>query len=136
MNNLNKLKSLLMNKKTNQKVESETLTNLAIKEFRQRFAKDFLDILVLRLVQTEPMWGYKIIRKVEKLFEIKIRHGALYPLLNSLEVNGLLKSKKEVRGRRVRKVYEITRKGIQLVDSYHDFLREQLQMLNIKGQET
>jgi len=117
-------------------VESETLTNLAIKEFRQRFAKDFLDILVLRLVQTEPMWGYRIIRKVEKLFEIKIRHGALYPLLNSLEVNGLLKSRQEVRGRRVRKVYEITPKGMQLVDSYHDFLREQLQMLNIKGQET
>jgi len=116
-------------------MESETLTDLAVKEFRQRFAKDFLDILVLRLIQAEPMWGYKIIRKVEKIFEIKIRHGALYPLLNSLEMNGLLKSKQEVRGRRARKVYEITPKGMQLLDSYHDFLREQLQTLNIKGQE-
>jgi len=103
------------------------------KEFKQRFAKDFLDILVLRLIQTESMWGYKIIKEIEKLFEIKLRHGALYPLLNSLQANGFLISKQDVYGRRLRKVYEITPKGTQLIDSYYDFLREQLQKLNITG---
>jgi len=112
------------------------LTETYIKEFGERFAKDFLDILVLRLIQREPTWGYRIIKKVETLFNIKLRHGALYPLLNALEAKGFLKSKEEVRGRRVRKVYEITPKGVQLVESYYNFLREQLQMLNIKGQET
>ena len=98
-----------------------------------RFSKSFLDILVLRLIQTEPMWGYKIIKKTEILFGIKLRHGAIYPLLNSLEANGFLRSKQEVHGRRKRKVYEITSRGIQFVSAYYDSLREQLQMLDIKG---
>jgi len=37
-----------------------------------------------------------------------------------------------VKGGRVRKVYQITSKGIQLVDAYYDFLKEQLQKLDIK----
>jgi len=112
------------------------LTETYVKEFGERFAKDFLDILLLRLIHMEPMWGYKIIKKVETLFNVKLRHGALYPLLNALEADGFLTSKKEIRGRRMRKVYEITPKGTQLVESYHNFLREQLQMLNIRDQET
>jgi len=98
----------------------------------QRFSKNFLDILVLRLIQSESMWGYKIIKKTEGLFGIKLRHGAIYPLLNSLEANGFLRSKQEVYGRRKRKVYEITSRGVQLVTAYYEFLREQLQMLDIK----
>jgi len=96
------------------------------KEIVQRFSKNFLDIHILRLVQTEPMWGYRILKKTEELFQIKLRHGALYPLLNLLEAKGLLKSKKDVQRGRVRKVYEITKKGTQLVDSYNEFLRQQL----------
>ncbi len=98
-----------------------------------RFSKSFLDILVLRLIQTEPMWGYKIIKKTEILFGIKLRHGAIYPLLNSLEANGFLRSKQEVHGRRKRKVYEITSRGIQFVSAYYDSLSDQLQMQDIKG---
>jgi len=113
-------------------VESEKLSQNFRKEIVQRVSRNFLDILVLRLLQTEPMWGYKIIKKTEKLFGIKLRHGALYPLLNQLEKKGFARSRKMAKGERVRKVYEITPKGIQLVDSYYDFLREQLQRLDIK----
>lgn len=107
-------------------MESEKLIETFIEEIRQRFAKVFLDILVLKLVQSEPMWGYRIIKETERLFGVRLRHGALYPLLNLLQTKGFIRSKKEVKGGRVRKVYEITSKGIQLVNSYHDFLREQL----------
>jgi len=113
-------------------VESETLTQTFRREIVRRVSRNFLDILVLRLIRTEPMWGYKIIKRIEKLFGIKIRHGALYPLLNRLEANGFVRSKKTAKGGRVRKVYEITSKGIQFVDSYYDFLREQLQRLDLK----
>ena len=98
----------------------------------QRMTRNFLDVLILRLIQTEPMWGYKIIKKTERLFGIKIRHGALYPLLNSMEAKDYVRSKKTTKGGRVRKVYEITSKGTQLVDAYYDFLKEQLQSLDIK----
>ena len=102
------------------------------KRIVQRISRNFLDILVLRLIQAEPMWGYKIIKKTERLFGIKLRHGALYPLLNSLEANSYVKSKKITEGGRVRKIYEITSKGTQLVDAYHEFLKQQLEGLDIK----
>ena len=93
----------------------------------QRITRDFLDILVLRLILAEPMWGYKIFKKTEKLFGIKLRHGALYPLLNALEDGSYIKSKKITKGGRVRKVYEITIKGCGLVDAYYDCLKDQLE---------
>ena len=74
------------------------------------------------------MWGYKIKKEIENTYGIKIRHGALYPLLNMLENSGYLRSKQEKHGGRIRKVYEITSKGIQYVDAYYNFLKEQLQM--------
>jgi PadR family transcriptional regulator PadR len=108
------------------------LTENFRKRIVQRITRNFLDILVLRLIQTEPMWGYKIIKETKRLFEIKLRHGALYPLLNSLEEKGYAKSKKTSRGGRIRKVYKITQKGTKLVDAYYDVLKEQQQKLDLK----
>ena len=102
----------------------------------QRINRDFLDILVLRLIRGEPMWGYKIIKKTERLFAIKLGHGALYPLLKSLEDNSYIKSKKIAKGGRVRKVYEITEKGIQVVDAYYDCLKDQLKKRDIEGTQS
>ena len=113
-------------------MERETLTQNFRKQIVRRITRSFLDILILRLIQTEPMWGYKIIKKIERLFRMKIRHGALYPLLNSMEANGYVRSKRTYNGGRVKKVYEITSKGTQLVDAYYDFLKKQLQRLDIK----
>ena len=102
------------------------------KQIVQRINRNFLDILILRLIQAEPMWGYSIIKKTEKLFGIKLRHGALYPLLNTLETEGYVKSEKITKRGRVRKVYEIMPKGTQLVDAYYDFLKEQLEKMDLK----
>ena len=102
----------------------------------QRINKTFLDILVLRLILEEPLWGYKIIKKTEKLFNIKLRHGALYPLLNLLEENNYIKSKQIVKGGRIRKVYEITSKGTQLVDAYNNCLLDQLKKRDIEGTQS
>ena len=102
------------------------------KQIVQRITRNFLDILVLRLIQAEPIWGYKIIKKTEKLFGIKLRHGALYPLLNNLETKGYVRYEKTTTRGRIRKVYYITPKGTQLVDAYYNFLKEQLEKIDIK----
>lgn len=96
------------------------------KEIVQHIFRNLLDIMVLRLLRRDPMWGYKMIKIVEEKYGIKLRHGALYPLLNNLERKGFLRSKKETKRGRVRKIYEITSKGIQFVDAYNEFVREQI----------
>jgi len=97
------------------------------KELVQRIIKNLLDIQLLRMVQAQPLWGYMIKKKVETNFQIKLRHGALYPMLNSLERKGFLTSQKQTRGGRVRKVYTITKDGEEYIQSYYGILKEQLE---------
>jgi len=108
-------------------MESINLDQALIKNLKRRFVKSFLDMLVLKLIQNEPMWGYKILKKTETLYQVKLRHGALYPLLNTLEANGYIKSTKELKKGRMRKVYQITPKGTNLIKTYQNFLKQQLE---------
>jgi len=103
------------------------LTETFQKEIVQRITKNLLDIQILKLINTEPMWGYKIKKEVETKFGVKLRHGALYPLLNSLEQKGFLTSQKQQQGGRTRKVYTITKKGKKYIETYHNILKEQIQ---------
>ena len=97
------------------------------KELVQRITRNLLDIQLLRLVQAQPLWGYRIKKKVETDFQVKLRHGALYPMLNSLEKRGFLTSQKQQYGGRARKVYTITKNGRKFLQAYHKILREQLE---------
>jgi DNA-binding PadR family transcriptional regulator len=97
------------------------------KEIVQRIIKNLLDIQILRLIQAQPLWGYRIKKQVETNFDITLRHGALYPLLNTLEIEGFLASRKQQKGGRTRKVYTITNKGKQYVHTYNNVLKEQIQ---------
>ena len=103
------------------------LSEIFKKQIVQRIVKNLLDIYILQIIKNEPTWGYKIKKNIEAEYGIKLRHGALYPLLNALENSGYLTSRKEKHGGRIRKVYEITPKGIQYLDAYYKFLSEQIQ---------
>jgi len=109
------------------------LTATFRKELVQRVTRNLLDIQILRLIQIQPMWGYKIKKQVEELFGVKLRHGALYPLLNNLERKGFLTSQKQQQGGRTRKVYTITRKGKQYLETYANIVKEQIEGFDIKS---
>ena len=97
------------------------------KEIVQRIIKNLLDIQLLRLVDAQPLWGYKIKKQVETEFHMKLRHGALYPMLNRLEKQGFLVSQKQRQGGRIRKVYTVTKKGKEYLESYYNVLKKQLE---------
>jgi DNA-binding PadR family transcriptional regulator len=103
------------------------LTETLKKELVQRIVRNLLDIQILRLIQTEPMWGYKIKKQVAEKFDVKLGHGALYPLLKSLEEKGFITSQKQQQKGRTRKTYTITRKGQEYIDAYQNILKQQIQ---------
>jgi DNA-binding PadR family transcriptional regulator len=72
------------------------------------------------------MWGYKIKKTIENTTGVKLRHGALYPLLNALERKGFLTSQKQKQGGRTRKVYTITAEGKSYIEAYQNILKEQV----------
>ena len=95
----------------------------------------FLKYIVLKIIKDKPTHGYDIIKT------IKLRSkgcwtpstGSIYPILESLESNGLIQSK-EMEERR-RKVYSITYKGIVALDHMTqkrlELLDEMSQIINI-----
>ena len=95
------------------------------KEIIQRLTKSLLDIQLLRLIAKEPMWGYRIKKTFEADLGIKLRHGALYPMLNYLEKEGFVISKRQPQFGRARKVYTVTPKGREYLDAYHTVLEDQ-----------
>jgi PadR family transcriptional regulator PadR len=109
------------------------LSELYEKQLVQRITRTLLDVQVLRLVRTQPMWGYMIKKEAEAKFNVTLRHGALYPLLNSLERDSFFTSEKQFKGRRTRKVYSITPKGEQYLEAYEHVLKEQLNQKDLKS---
>ena len=96
------------------------------KEIVQHIIRNLLDMQLLRIVQVQPTWGYQIKKQVEAEFNIKLRHGALYPALNTLEQRGFLESTKQQKSGRSRKVYAITENGKTYLQTYYSILQGQL----------
>ena len=75
---------------------------------------DHTQLLLLKLLAGEDMYGYQIIlelaRRSSNVFEMK--EGTLYPCLHRLEEQGLIQSRWELAGSRPRRYYAITRRGI------------------------
>ncbi len=98
---------------------------------KQRFARSFLDMIVLSIIRSRPIWGYRIIANMNENFGVKIGYGTMYPLLKSLRTKALIKSGSK-RGER-RKIYEITIKGRKVINLYTELLKEQLQLLETES---
>jgi DNA-binding PadR family transcriptional regulator len=97
------------------------------KEIVQRIGRNLLDIRLLRLIEARPLiWGYMIKKTVETDFNVKLGHGALYPMLKSLEQRGFLKSQRQSERGRTRKLYTLTTQGEEYLQSYYSILKEQL----------
>jgi PadR family transcriptional regulator PadR len=103
------------------------------KEIVQHIIRNLLDIQLLRIIQAQPTWGYKIKKQVDADFNIKLRHGALYPTLSLLEKKGFLESKKQQKAGRVRKVYTITENGKAYLQTYYSILQGKLESTDTKG---
>lgn len=73
-----------------------------------------LDLLVLRVIEREPLHGWGIAQRINQLSadQLKVNQGALYPAIYRLEAQGLLKASDGVaeNGRKVR-CYSLTTHG-------------------------
>ena len=80
----------------------------------KRQSMDHAQLLVLSLLSREDMYGYQMVEELyhrsQQVFAMK--EGTLYPLLHSLEREGLVEAYgQEAPTGRVRKYYHLTRKG-------------------------
>jgi len=81
------------------------------KEIQTKLTKSLLDMIVLQLINQEPMHGYQIITKTRKTFGTYFGPSTIYPLLTSLEKKGYLNSLWNMNADKPRKVFTITSAG-------------------------
>ena len=76
------------------------------------------ELLLLRLLEQQEMYGYQLVRSIRQVTEdaISLGEGVIYPSLHGLERNGALKSRRKAVGGRTRVYYSLTRKGRQRLE--------------------
>jgi DNA-binding PadR family transcriptional regulator len=79
-------------------------------EIRRR---DVFPLLVLHLVAKEPTYGNRLIESIEEMTQgvISVNPNTMYPLLRTMESEGLVEGQWELPDRRTRRYYSITPKG-------------------------
>ena len=96
---------------------------------RRELMKGNIDSLLLCLIGQQPMYGYQVIKELEKRSQgyFKFKEGTLYPALHSLESAGLILGKwQTLPSGRQRRYYYVTDKGSRVLvvkmNQWQDFL--------------
>lgn len=96
---------------------------------RRELIKGSTDSLLLCLISQQPMYGYQIIKELERRSRgyFKFKEGTLYPALHRLERAGLILGKwQSLPSGRQRRYYYITNKGnrvlVAKMNQWQDFL--------------
>ena len=71
------------------------------------------ELLLLRLLDSNDMYGYELVRSIKLATgeAISLGEGVIYPVLHGLERSGSLKSRRKSVGGRTRVYYALTSKG-------------------------
>ncbi len=87
------------------------------------FYLGFIRLHVLFHASHEPIFGLGILRELER-HGYDLSPGTLYPLLHRMEKRGLLTSRRELVGGRLRRVYLITETGTETLYKAREKVRE------------
>ncbi len=92
------------------------------KEVQVKLMKGLLDLIILQFLNGQPMHGYQIITRIRKTFGVYFGPSTIYPLLNTLEKKGYVKSEWNMSNERPRKEYNLTTDGQNLLNFTEDSL--------------
>ncbi len=86
---------------------------MAARETNPNFMNGVPELLILRLLQQEEMYGYEIVQAIHSRTDAVIAagEGVVYPVLHGLERGGALKSRRKTVNGRSRIYYSVTAKG-------------------------
>jgi PadR family transcriptional regulator, regulatory protein PadR len=86
---------------------------MADRETNPNFMNGVPELLILRLLQQEEMYGYEIVQAIRDRTDaiIAVGEGVVYPVLHGLERDGALKSRRKAVSGRSRIYYSVTPAG-------------------------
>lgn len=86
---------------------------MAPRESNPNFMNGVPELLILRLLEEQEMYGYEIVQAIRDRTEavITVGEGVVYPVLHALEHAGALKSRRKTVAGRSRIYYSVTKAG-------------------------
>jgi DNA-binding PadR family transcriptional regulator len=87
------------------------------------FFLGFIKIHILHHASEESIYGVKIMEEIKR-HGYQVSPGLIYPTLHSLERQGYLKGEKEVTKGKVRKYYQITGEGLEILEESKAKIKE------------
>ena len=83
------------------------------RESNPNFMNGVPELLILRLLQQEEMYGYEIVQAIRDRTDavIAVAEGVVYPVLHGLEQDGALRSRRKTVNGRSRIYYSVTAAG-------------------------
>jgi PadR family transcriptional regulator, regulatory protein PadR len=86
---------------------------MTVHETNPNFMNGVPELLILRLLKLEEMYGYEIVQAIRRRTGavIAVGEGVVYPVLHSLEREGALKSRRKTVHGRSRIYYSVTPAG-------------------------
>ncbi|RLC94540.1 MAG: PadR family transcriptional regulator [Chloroflexi bacterium] len=88
-------------------------------EHKRELLKGNTDALLLSLLRGQPMYGYQIIKELNRRSQgyFRFKEGTLYPALHRLETAGLVRGTWErLPSGKERRYYHLTDKGLKLLE--------------------
>ena len=93
-------------------------------ELRTRFVRGFLDVTIMKMLLEEPLWGYKMMGVLKARYGVKVGPAVIYPLLDSMEADGLIVAEEVYSGKRKRKVYKVLPQGETMLKNMDLILKD------------
>ena len=84
--------------------------------------RGLLDVCVLAAIKDGDSYGYKIIKDMKPYVDMS--ESTLYTILKRLELSDMLTVRSAEHGGRLRKYYQITKKGIARLEEFKSEWRE------------
>ncbi len=86
---------------------------MAARDTNPNFMNGVPELLILRLLQQQEMYGYEIVQAIRSRTGAVVAagEGVVYPVLHALESEGALKSRRKTVNGRSRIYYSVTARG-------------------------
>lgn len=86
---------------------------MKVRDTNPNFMNGVPELLILRLLQQEEMYGYEIVQAIRSRTDavIAVGEGVVYPVLHGLEQDGALRSRRKTVNGRSRIYYSVTAAG-------------------------
>jgi PadR family transcriptional regulator len=89
------------------------MSSMGSRETNPNFMNGVPELLILRLLAKQEMYGYEIVQAIRNQTDsvIAVGEGVVYPVLHGLERDGALKSRRKTVNGRSRVYYAVTVSG-------------------------